>query len=287
MANTSPSNEFKKRLGISKILWVEDVEEDAIMAEWTLKKEGFVFVSKRVFTREDFVEALHSFKPDVVLSDHNLPQFNSLEAFNLFQREGFTVPFILVTGMVSEEFAVSCLKLGMDDYVLKTNLSRLPSAILNALHQRDVEGQRKIKDEEIRLQNEKLGEAVRYRTQELVNEKHFSELIIKSMPGIFHVISNNRFIRWNKNMENVLGYSSEELGSMNIQDIIADKDKKRLPGKFKKYSWKEVQVLNFPFSLKTGDKYSTTSMRSGHGSMKRILLWLLGRISRSSKMPRR
>ena len=81
----------------------------------------------RVETREDFIAALESFKPDIILSDHGLPQFNSVQAFKIYMEHGLKIPFILVTGNVSEEFAVNALKLGIDDYVLKTNLSRLPT----------------------------------------------------------------------------------------------------------------------------------------------------------------
>jgi two-component system, NarL family, sensor histidine kinase UhpB len=49
------------------------------------------------------------------------------------------VPFILVTGTVSEEFAVSCMKNGADDYILKNNLTRLPSAIVQAIKMRNTE----------------------------------------------------------------------------------------------------------------------------------------------------
>jgi signal transduction histidine kinase len=66
------------------------------------------------------------------------------------------MPFILVTGTVSEEFAVSCLKAGADDYVLKSNLSRLPQAIIHALKQKETEEKKKLAEDELRLQNEEL-----------------------------------------------------------------------------------------------------------------------------------
>jgi len=87
----------------------------------------------QVDSQEMFIRGLHEFKPDVILSDHSLPQFNSMEALKICRAQGLTIPFILVTGTMSEEFAVNCLKLGVDDYVLKSNLKRLPAAILNAL----------------------------------------------------------------------------------------------------------------------------------------------------------
>lgn len=49
------------------------------------------------------------------------------------------MPFILVKGAVSDEFAVCCIKRGADDYFLKSNLGRLPSAIRNALKHKSAE----------------------------------------------------------------------------------------------------------------------------------------------------
>ena len=139
-----------------KILMLEDVQDDVGLIERILKKQGIPFVSRRVDTRDEFVEALKDFHPDVILSDHALPQFNSIEALKICQKQSLHIPFILVTGTVSEEFAVSCLKQGADDYVLKSNLVRLPSAIFNSIKQKQVEAKRKKAERTLRRQNDEL-----------------------------------------------------------------------------------------------------------------------------------
>lgn len=138
-----------------KILLLEDMADDAGLIERILRKEKLLFTSKRVDTREDFTDALVQFRPDVVLSDHGLPQFNSIEAFQLC-REQSNTPFILVTGTVSEEFAVTCLKMGVDDYILKSNLSRLPLAIIAALKKSEAEKNKLKAESELFAQNEEL-----------------------------------------------------------------------------------------------------------------------------------
>lgn len=135
---------------------LEDLEEDIGLIEHSLRKEGLDFVSRYADTRDEFVKALEEFHPDVILSDHALPQFNSVEALKISRKHNHNIPFILVTGTVSEEFAVSCLKMGADDYVLKSNLARLPSAITNALRQRNIEVKRKKAEKALRRQNEEL-----------------------------------------------------------------------------------------------------------------------------------
>jgi signal transduction histidine kinase len=135
---------------------LEDERDDAELIGRSMIKSGILFESKRVDTKEDFSEALKSYNPDVILSDHSLPQFNSLEALKVCKQKGLSIPFILVTGTVSEEFAVTCLKEGADDYLLKSNLVRLPLAIQNALRQRELQEQRKNAEAELRIQNEEL-----------------------------------------------------------------------------------------------------------------------------------
>ena len=139
-----------------KILMLEDVQDDVGLIERILKKQGIAFVSKRVDTRDEFMDALKDFHPDVILSDHALPQFNSIEALKICRKQSLHTPFILVTGTVSEEFAVSCLKQGADDYVLKSNLVRLPSAIFNSIKQKQIEIKRKKAERTLRKQNEEL-----------------------------------------------------------------------------------------------------------------------------------
>jgi hypothetical protein len=139
-----------------RILMLEDLPEDIGLIEHVLRKEGIQFQSHYVDTKEEYIKALDQYAPDVILSDHALPQFNSVEALSICRKTSLNIPFILVTGTVSEEFAVSCLKQGADDYVLKSNLVRLPSAIVNALKQRNVELKRKKAEMTLRKQNEEL-----------------------------------------------------------------------------------------------------------------------------------
>jgi len=139
-----------------KILMLEDLEDDAQLIDRALRKEKFAFTRIRVETKDEFTQALETFNPDVILSDHSLPQFNSIAALTICQEKKLNLPFLLVTGSVSEEFAVNSLKKGADDYVLKSNLARLPMAIRYALRHRRQERIRKEQDETLRNQNEEL-----------------------------------------------------------------------------------------------------------------------------------
>jgi signal transduction histidine kinase len=121
-----------------KILILEDTADDIEIIDRVLQQSGLNYELFQADSKKTFVYGLQEFKPDIILSDHSLPQFNSINAFKICEEKKLNIPFILVTGAVSEEFAVSCLKHGIDDYILKSNLSRLPIAILNALSQREM-----------------------------------------------------------------------------------------------------------------------------------------------------
>jgi CheY-like chemotaxis protein len=130
-----------------KILILEDTPEDVDLVERELKRGGINFSSLVVKRKEEFENALSTFGPDVILSDHSLPQFNSIEAMEIwknFQRERNTyIPFILITGSVSEEFAVQSIKAGADDYILKDRLKRLPTSVRSALDKAKIEKERR------------------------------------------------------------------------------------------------------------------------------------------------
>jgi signal transduction histidine kinase len=174
-----------------KILMLEDLAEDAGLISHALKKEKIIFVSERVDTEDEFVEALNRFNPDVILSDHALPQFSSEEALKICIEKGLNIPFILVTGAVSEEFAVNCLRQGADDYVLKGNLSRLPSAILNSLKQKALEIDRLNAEESLRSQNMELMKINTELDRFVYSASHDLRAPLKSVLGLVKLAQND------------------------------------------------------------------------------------------------
>ncbi len=118
-----------------KILLVEDVATDAELMLREIKRAGIACTSRRVDAEPDFRTSLATFSPDIILSDFSLPTFDGQTALGIARRERPETPFVFVSGTIGEERAIESLKLGAADYVLKTNLARLPSAIHRALKQ--------------------------------------------------------------------------------------------------------------------------------------------------------
>jgi PAS domain S-box-containing protein len=116
-----------------KILFVEDVRADAELIWREIEKSELSFTRELVDNQKDFIAALKTMCPDIIISDYSLPQFNGLTALLLRNEICPLTPFILVTGSINEEVAVECMKSGADDYILKENLSRLVPAIINSI----------------------------------------------------------------------------------------------------------------------------------------------------------
>ncbi len=111
-----------------RVLLVEDNPDDALLLRRHLGKAGFAPEMRRVDTAEAMAQALN--EPwDCILADYNLPLFSAPEALQLLQRSGRDIPFIMMSGAVSEATAVAAMRAGAHDYVSKENLARLAPAI--------------------------------------------------------------------------------------------------------------------------------------------------------------
>lgn len=115
-----------------RVLCVEDSQDDVELLRWMLADQGFRPVTHRVDQEPDFLAALE--EPwDLVISDHSMPVFSSMRALSVLRERGFDYPFIVVSGMISEEAAVDAMRAGAQDYVLKGDLRRLIPAIRREL----------------------------------------------------------------------------------------------------------------------------------------------------------
>jgi phosphoserine phosphatase RsbU/P len=159
------AEELKKyKSNTIRILLLEDSEADADLLIRHLRKEKINFDYIRVLDKEAFLVQLLAFKPDLIIADYTLPQFNGIEAFRLMKEENLLLPFILVTGSISEKLIHQLIKEGIDDYLLKDNLLRLPNAIMNIVHKKQLETEKKITEELNKLlvlSNNKLEEVYR------------------------------------------------------------------------------------------------------------------------------
>jgi PAS domain S-box-containing protein len=189
---------------------------------------------------------LNEFGPDIILSDYSMPQFNALDALNLLKQSPYDIPFILVTGSQSEEVAVLCMKNGADDYILKTSLKRLPSAVLNAIEKHDARRQRE--------------HAIRALQK---SEEHF-RLLIENALDIIVILNPDGTFRYASPSVKVLGYKPEELIGRSLMDFASQDDTQELSALFNSI-------------LENGDRTQTVEFLFRHKSNSWCVLEAIGK----------
>jgi signal transduction histidine kinase len=116
-----------------RVLFVEDSESDSRLAVRALTLGGFSPVWERVDTAAGLRDAIERQPWHVVLSDSSVPRLPPLEALALVRELAPGLPFIVLSGTISEESAVQAIRSGAADYVTKDNLGRLGPAVTGAL----------------------------------------------------------------------------------------------------------------------------------------------------------
>jgi two-component system sensor histidine kinase UhpB len=141
---------------VYQILFLEDNPDDVELIENELTEAGMKFESRRTDSKNQFLKEVTDFGPDIILADYSLSMFNGVQAFRMLKEKNMIVPFILVTGVLSEELALECLKEGIDDFILKSSFKRLPAAIINAIRKKEIEEQKNRFASELRKSHEEL-----------------------------------------------------------------------------------------------------------------------------------
>ena len=177
------------------ILHIEDNEDDTALVLLELEKSPFKIACHRVETKDQFAEALANKKWDIILADYTVPGFGAVPALLMMKKSGMDIPFIIVSGTINEEIAVSTLKAGADDYIMKDRLGRLIPAITNALRERN-------ERENLRRMRNQLSTVV-----EMIPDLFF----IKNKAGNYEMI-NTSFVEFlGRSKESIVGATSKDI----------------------------------------------------------------------------
>ncbi len=190
------------------ILLVEDNPDDAALLERHLRRSGFAPEMTRVETATAMMAALESeAHPDIVLGDYNLPNFSGPAALQLLKATGFDIPFIMMSGAVSEQTAVDSMRAGAQDYVSKQNLTRLVPAVEREL--KEARGRRRKLAAEVALQ---------------ASEARFHHLVDAMPMGLLLNDGDGRIIYANQAIASLLNYSLPDLmlGDVSVTTICDD-----------------------------------------------------------------
>src|SRR6266511_2861457 len=189
-----------------RVLIVEDSVDDAALLSAALGQGGFEPMAERVETAESMSAALRRQGWDVVIADYTLPRFSALDALDLLKGAGLDLPFIIVSGTISEEMAVKAMKAGAHDYVSKGNLGRLVPAI----------------EREIRDAAERQG---RKRTEEALweSQARLAGIIASAMDGIITIDSEQRIVLFNTAAERMFKCSAVEVIGQRIERFLPER----------------------------------------------------------------
>jgi hypothetical protein len=188
-----------------RLLLIEDSKDDAQLLLHELKRAGYEVDHERVDTAPALQTALDRHAWDLAIGDYSMPQFSGTAALAIIQERGLDLPFISLSGTISEEAAVAAMRAGAKDYVTKGHLNRLLPAI------------------ERELREAKARSTLRN------TEASYATLVAYAPIGIYRSSPDGRFLTVNAALVSILGYESpaEVLRLDMGRDVYADAAERR------------------------------------------------------------
>ena len=118
-----------------RALFLEDNEDDALIIARTIIKAGYDLSYLIISSSEKLRAELAGGEWDIIISDFAMPHFTGLDALHILDELKLDIPLIMVSGTITEEEAVSSLRAGAKDFIIKGNNSRLIPAIERELNE--------------------------------------------------------------------------------------------------------------------------------------------------------
>ena len=236
-----------------RVLMVEDSEDDALLVIRALKKGGYDPVYERVETAAAMKKALKGKQWDIILCDYKMPKFSGPSAIAALKETNIDIPFIIVSGVMNEDEAVECMRLGANDYIMKGNLSRLCPAIDRELKELKVKNKQKQAESPRRDALEELRRS----------EEKYRSILDSMQEGYFEVDLAGNFTFFNNSTCLLLGYSQEEMMGMNNRQYTDKENTKILFKTFNEVyrTGKPAKEFNWQVIRKDGtNKFFETSV---------------------------
>lgn len=193
---------------VIRVLIVEDSIDDTFFIVRELQRGGFEVKFERVETAASMQAALEVNSWDVIISDYRLPQFGGPAAFEVYQKAGLDIPFIVVSGAIGEDVAVDLLKSGVHDCVMKDKLSRLAASV----------------GRELRAADER-----RIRRETEMSTAFLASLVESCDDAIVGIRLDGTVVSWNAGAEDIYGYNAGEMIGRSISALFPHYRPEELP----------------------------------------------------------
>lgn len=186
------------------VLMLEDSSSDVELFERELQRAGIAFTSKYVDSQETFTRAIKDFHPSVILSKYELPTFDGLTALKMVRRDHPEIPVVIIADELSEGEAIDLIHAGAKDFVLKSQLSKLPLAVLHVLTVEQGIRERKAAEQTIRE-----------------NEIRLNGITAATLDAIIMLDDSGCISFWNAAAERIFGYSAAEALGKELHPFLA------------------------------------------------------------------
>jgi two-component system cell cycle sensor histidine kinase/response regulator CckA len=232
-----------------RVLMVEDSEDDARLMLRELRGAGYDLTHERVDTAAALKAALDRHPWDLVIGDYSMPHFSGTAALAILRTRGLDIPYICVSGTITEELAVAAMKAGANDYVTKGQLKRLLPAI-----------ERELRDAKARA-------ALR------ATEASFQALVEHAPVGIYRSTPEGRFLSVNAALVRMLGYeSAADVLALDMgRDVYADAAERQRLVERDSYSDRQYDNVEATWKRRDGRlltvQLSVRAVRSGAGQV--------------------
>jgi diguanylate cyclase (GGDEF)-like protein/PAS domain S-box-containing protein len=186
-----------------RVLIVEDSEDDAALLVRALRLGGYEPDFLRVDTPEAMRSALAGREWDIVIADYTMPRFSGLAALEVTQMSGLDLPFILMSGSIGEDIAVTAMKAGAHDYILKGQPARLVPAV-----------ERELREASVRRERKKAERALRE------SEVRKIAVLESALDCIVTMDYEGKIVEFNPAAERVFGYKRGETIGKDLAEMI-------------------------------------------------------------------
>ncbi|MBL0699685.1 MAG: PAS domain S-box protein [Desulfosarcina sp.] len=153
-----------------------------------------------------FLESFDEIKPDIIITDFIMPDMDGIELLEILNNDGSDIPVIMMTGQGDETVAVRAMKLGVKDYLVKSDnfFNLLPSIVEKAAIEQNF--------------TKKLQKS----------EKRFIDLAASTSGWIWELDKLGRYIYSSQGVEKIIGYRINEVVGRNFYDFFPDNERETL-----------------------------------------------------------